>query len=368
MNRPTGPRTTKNSLHTKYQYGPDPTPSLGSRRYQHGENLCTIPEEPLAGLGEPSTPAHVTTGRPRPSATPRQQSATGNALGLITTPNSASRRTAEPNATISQPPPPTSAPPPPTGNASEDSTLTSNPRTATLSQQFQASTNAAAGALNVCLQPLFQLPPQTPNNQRATMNSYTFSEGDDDSDFSDDGLYVSANEINALRAKQEAANPRIIPEAPPAPAPAPAFPGPPAGIAPDQWQFIVQGMVLAANAIGQEQVQRPAPKINYAVQFLTGSAEQWFHPYLDISADDPKAPRLLFDWNAFTLALETNFGLADPVADTESAIETVVMRDDDRIATYNVSFNKYATLLEWNDPPLRRAYWRSPSGKLFSAT
>ncbi|KAG8842455.1 hypothetical protein FRC20_004384 [Serendipita sp. 405] len=105
-----------------------------------------------------------------------------------------------------------------------------------------------------------------------------------------------------------------------------------------------------------------------SVPFCQSSAEQWFHPYLDISADDPKAPRLLFDWNAFTLALETNFGLADPVADAESAIKTVVMRDDDRIATYNVSFNKYATLLEWNDPPLRRAYWRSPSGKLFSAT
>ncbi|KAG8847713.1 hypothetical protein FRB91_011500 [Serendipita sp. 411] len=71
----------------------------------------------------------------------------------------------------------------------------------------EASTNAAAGASNVCLQLPFQLPPQTPNNQRATMNSYTFSEGDDDSDFSDDSSYVSANEINTLRAEQEAANP-----------------------------------------------------------------------------------------------------------------------------------------------------------------
>ncbi|KAG8819677.1 hypothetical protein FRC17_010364 [Serendipita sp. 399] len=214
-----------------------------------------------------------------------------------------------------------------------------------------------------------------------------------------------------------------IPRPAPAPAPAPfalpfnlpAMPTP-LGVDPNIWQGYVQGMVASANAFGQQQAQavqplaslrpptpprrprikEPSPfdgtsaeklrtflsecsrafradsrlfrtdedKINFAVQYLSGAAEQWFHPYLDVLPEDDDAPALVYSWASFTEALEANFGLADPVANAESAIGTMVMTDSERIAAYNVAFTTHSSFLDWNDPPLRRAYWRGLADRL----
>jgi hypothetical protein len=95
-------------------------------------------------------------------------------------------------------------------------------------------------------------------------------------------------------------------------------------------------------------------KVNYALSYLKGTALDWFEPAIIEDLHEP----WMDDWSAFVRILRRNFGPADPVGDAEDDIVNLRMKDTQRIAKYNVDFNRLAALTRWDDAPLRHAYYR----------
>jgi hypothetical protein len=99
--------------------------------------------------------------------------------------------------------------------------------------------------------------------------------------------------------------------------------------------------------------------VNYVLSFLTGTALDYFEPYL---ADDPaNEPEWASDFTAFTEELYLNFGPYDQVADAEIELENLVMKDNHKATRFFVDFYRLASMLQYNDSALlRRAYLALP--------
>jgi hypothetical protein len=96
-------------------------------------------------------------------------------------------------------------------------------------------------------------------------------------------------------------------------------------------------------------------KVNYALSYLKGTALEWFEPSI---TDSDEEELWMSDWDEFVRQLKTNFGPADPVGDAEEGLDALRMRDGQRIAKYNVEFNRLAAVAKWGDAPLRHAYYK----------
>jgi hypothetical protein len=95
-------------------------------------------------------------------------------------------------------------------------------------------------------------------------------------------------------------------------------------------------------------------KVNYALSYLKGTALDWFEPAIT----EETYEAWMDSWPEFVRILKRNFGPADPVGDAEDEIVILRMKDNQRIAKYNVDFNRLAALTRWPDAPLRHAYYR----------
>jgi Retrotransposon gag protein len=95
-------------------------------------------------------------------------------------------------------------------------------------------------------------------------------------------------------------------------------------------------------------------KVNYAMSYLKGTALEWFEP----SITDGDEELWMHDWDEFIFQLQSNFGPADPVGDAEEGLDALRMRDGQKIAKYNVEFNRLAAIAKWGDAPLRHAYYK----------
>ena len=95
-------------------------------------------------------------------------------------------------------------------------------------------------------------------------------------------------------------------------------------------------------------------KINYALSYLKGTALEWFEPALTEGEEE----FWMSDWDEFIHQLQVNFGPADPVGDAEEGLDVLRMRDGQKIAKYNVEFNRLAATAKWGDAPLRHAYYK----------
>ncbi|KIN96813.1 hypothetical protein M404DRAFT_162305 [Pisolithus tinctorius Marx 270] len=88
-------------------------------------------------------------------------------------------------------------------------------------------------------------------------------------------------------------------------------------------------------------------KVIFAQSYLKGMALEWFKPDL-LRLDNPDDWPLWMDsWREFVLELQTTFGPHDPVADAESQLNHLHMKDSQRInkyATETVRFGKPRTL------------------------
>jgi len=85
-------------------------------------------------------------------------------------------------------------------------------------------------------------------------------------------------------------------------------------------------------------------KINFAMTYLSGVAQDWFEITLqqkDLSYTQP----WLSTWYLFVDGLQVHFGLSDPVGDVANLINNLRMKPGDKITTYNVEFIQYAAQL-----------------------
>ena len=65
----------------------------------------------------------------------------------------------------------------------------------------------------------------------------------------------------------------------------------------------------------------------------------------------------MWDFNAFILELESNFGSHDPISDAENLLTNLTMNENSKILKYNVDFWKLAAQLSWNKSALVARYF-----------
>ena len=85
-------------------------------------------------------------------------------------------------------------------------------------------------------------------------------------------------------------------------------------------------------------------KINFAMTYLTGVAQDWFEVGLN-QEDQGILQGWLSDWNLFVDELRRHFGLSDPVGEVANMLDNLCMKPGNKISTYNVDFMCYASQL-----------------------
>ena len=104
-------------------------------------------------------------------------------------------------------------------------------------------------------------------------------------------------------------------------------------------------------------------KINFAMTYLSGVAQDWFEVALQ-QEDLGYAQPWLFTWHLFVNKLRVHFGLSDPVEDITNLIDNLCMKPGDKIATYNVEFMQYAAQLNWGDAVLCHCFYQGLPNRL----
>ena len=99
-------------------------------------------------------------------------------------------------------------------------------------------------------------------------------------------------------------------------------------------------------------------KVTYALSYLTGTALQWFESTI---LDPPEIDIVhwMNDYDLFVDVLKKNFGSLDPEAEAATALENLVMRDNQRIIKYISEFNRLASVVEWDDNSLCFRFYKN---------
>jgi len=98
-------------------------------------------------------------------------------------------------------------------------------------------------------------------------------------------------------------------------------------------------------------------KINFAMTYLTGVAQNWFEVGLN-QEDQGIIQDWLSDWNLFVDELRRHFGLLDPVGEAANMLDNLHMKPGNKISTYNVDFMCYASQLGWGNSVLCHCYYQ----------
>jgi hypothetical protein len=99
-----------------------------------------------------------------------------------------------------------------------------------------------------------------------------------------------------------------------------------------------------------------AKKVMFMISHLEGTALDWFEPHLSTPILGYE-PAWLNSYPDFQQELRLNFGPLRPAEEAEAALETLVMKHDQRIQLYMVQFNRWATLAQWGDRALTRRFY-----------
>jgi Domain of unknown function (DUF4939) len=91
-------------------------------------------------------------------------------------------------------------------------------------------------------------------------------------------------------------------------------------------------------------------KVIYALSYLKGTALDWFEPALTSNLPAP----WLSNYAIFISELKSNFGPHDPEGEAEAELESLCMRDNQRITKYLVEFQRLAARVQWGDAALRQ--------------
>ncbi|KAF8624908.1 hypothetical protein AX17_006979 [Amanita inopinata Kibby_2008] len=73
--------------------------------------------------------------------------------------------------------------------------------------------------------------------------------------------------------------------------------------------------------------------------------------------DPSESAHWMWDFEAFILELEDNFGPHNPAGDAETALTNLSMKDSHHVTKYVVEFNKLAARIDWNEPALRDRFY-----------
>jgi len=98
-------------------------------------------------------------------------------------------------------------------------------------------------------------------------------------------------------------------------------------------------------------------KINFAMTYLTGVAQDWFEVGLN-QENQGILQDWLSDWNLFVDELCRHFGLLDPVGEAANMLDNLRMKPGNKISTYNVDFMCYASQLGWGNSVLCHRYYQ----------
>ena len=98
-------------------------------------------------------------------------------------------------------------------------------------------------------------------------------------------------------------------------------------------------------------------KINFAMTYLTGVAQDWFEVGFN-QEDQGILQDWLSNWNLFVDELHRHFGLLDPVGEAANMLDNLCMKSGDKISTYNVDFMCYTSQLGWRNSVLCHCYYQ----------
>ena len=98
-------------------------------------------------------------------------------------------------------------------------------------------------------------------------------------------------------------------------------------------------------------------KINFAMTYLTGVAQDWFEVGLN-QEDQDILQDWLSDWNLFVDELCWHFGLSDPIGEVANMLDNLYMKPGNKISIYNVDFMHYASQLGWGNSVLCHRYYQ----------
>jgi hypothetical protein len=77
-----------------------------------------------------------------------------------------------------------------------------------------------------------------------------------------------------------------------------------------------------------------------------------------LDLDEFELPLIATDWDTFKEALKTMFGEAAPVASASHKLDNLMMKDHHHLNRYNVKFNKYATIMGFDQKALYAKYYK----------
>ena len=98
-------------------------------------------------------------------------------------------------------------------------------------------------------------------------------------------------------------------------------------------------------------------KINFAITYLTGVAQDWFEMGFN-QEDQSILQDWLSDWNLFVDELCWYFGLSDSVDEVANMLDNLCMKSSNKISIYNVDFMHYTFQLGWGNSVLCYYYYQ----------
>ena len=107
----------------------------------------------------------------------------------------------------------------------------------------------------------------------------------------------------------------------------------------------------------QVQFDMDIAKINFAMIYLTGVAQNWFEVGLN-QKNQGILQDWLSNWNLFVDGLCWHFGLSDLVGEVANMLDNHCMKPSNKISTYNVDFMRYASQLGWRNGVLCHCYYQ----------
>lgn len=121
-------------------------------------------------------------------------------------------------------------------------------------------------------------------------------------------------------------------------------------------------------------------KVMFAISYLKGSALAWVQNKMgdddsdseeedDSSSDSDDEDNDSFSvwknsWSKFVRIFSEHFGPVDAEGDAENSLDTLTMRDDKKILTYDLKFEEYSSRVQWDKKALVHRYYKGLAPRL----
>jgi hypothetical protein len=103
--------------------------------------------------------------------------------------------------------------------------------------------------------------------------------------------------------------------------------------------------------------REPATRIAFAVSYFTDGALKWAEPYFTARTQNRPLPDFLLDWGEFRAELISCFGEPRTEQHAETNLDTLAMKDSNKIRDYIITFNSFARDTSWNGAALGHRFY-----------